>query len=221
MNENWFQTCRAHIQLGTSTPQELSARSAVDGKELFESCEFWHRTRRRVRRPVVVDMACGCGLTGILFAVAEPSVKRVLLVDRIETESLRRVLEAAEAAAPWALDKISFVQSDISPGTLARVLLRSSSSSSTADDKEEKEEDDDDEKKEEDDAEEDVVDEGKGYDEGDDEGDDEKGDDEKGDDAKECVGRNIHRLPHPTQVKAAFHSTLCFKGFGPLTTTFT
>jgi hypothetical protein len=94
----------------------------VDSKELFESCEFWHRTRRRVRRRVVVDLACGCGLTGVLFAVAERSVERVILVDRMETDSLQQVLAAAEAAAPWALAKITFVRSDIAPGTLRRVL---------------------------------------------------------------------------------------------------
>lgn len=102
--------------------EEMCARSAVDSKELFESAEFWHRTRRRVRRRVVVDMACGCGLTGVLFAVAERTVEHVVLVDHTETDSLRRVLAAAEAAAPWAIPKISFIRTDIAPGTLRRVL---------------------------------------------------------------------------------------------------
>jgi hypothetical protein len=67
-------------------------------------------------------LACGCGLTGVLFAIAERSVERVVLVDCMETASLRQVLAAAEAAAPWALPKIIFVKSDIGPGVLARVL---------------------------------------------------------------------------------------------------
>jgi hypothetical protein len=76
-------------------------------KEFTESFEFFSRTRtliRGTRNQVsngnngnsgsnVADLACGHGLTGILFAVFEKSVERVWLVDRKKTKSLSAVFQ--------------------------------------------------------------------------------------------------------------------------------
>ncbi len=35
---------------------------AIDAKEFFEAVEFYARVRKRVRRPVMLDLACGHGL---------------------------------------------------------------------------------------------------------------------------------------------------------------
>jgi len=42
---------------------------AIDAKEFFEAVEFYARVRKRVRRPVMLDLACGHGLVGELYAV--------------------------------------------------------------------------------------------------------------------------------------------------------
>lgn len=90
--------------------RELCRRKAFPTKELFESFEFFERVRRRLRRPQVADLCCGHGLTGILFAVFEPQVERVTLVDRRRPPSYDVVLEAVTAVAPWAADKVRFLE---------------------------------------------------------------------------------------------------------------
>ena len=44
---------------------------AIDAKEFFEAVEFYARVRKRVRRPVMLDLACGHGLVRLLFASCE------------------------------------------------------------------------------------------------------------------------------------------------------
>ena len=44
---------------------ELATCGAIDYKEFFESVEFYERVRKRVRRPVMIEMACGHGLAGV------------------------------------------------------------------------------------------------------------------------------------------------------------
>ena len=73
-------------------------------KEFCESFEFYSRTRKLIRRsagvdlalkanpPVnVADLACGHGLTGILYAMFEKDVECVWLVDVKKTQSLTNV----------------------------------------------------------------------------------------------------------------------------------
>ncbi|MFT4625969.1 MAG: hypothetical protein ACI8PZ_004640 [Myxococcota bacterium] len=92
----------------------LGARRAVNVKELLESFEFHHRVRRRVRSTVLADLGCGHGLTGILFALAERQVERVILVDRRRPASVDAILAAAVEVAPWVADKVSFIESELS-----------------------------------------------------------------------------------------------------------
>ena len=86
----------------------LSERYAIDMKEFAESVEFFQRVRRPMRAPVVMDLCCGHGLTGILFAIFERDVQSVLLVDRRRPESFERVYDAALSVAPWVAQKIEF-----------------------------------------------------------------------------------------------------------------
>ena len=60
--------------------RELALTNAMDSKEFFEGVEFYQRVRKRVRRPVVLDLACGHGFVGLLFAALERSVEKVTLL---------------------------------------------------------------------------------------------------------------------------------------------
>ena len=77
-------------------------------KEFFEATETFARVRKRVRRPVVADLCCGHGLTGMLFAVFEPQIDRVELVDRSLPPYHEPLLEAVASVAPWVRDKVRF-----------------------------------------------------------------------------------------------------------------
>ncbi len=98
----------------SSLPDRLARALAMGRvlptKELFESFEFFERVRRPLRAPTVADMCCGHGLTGVLFAVFEPRVERVVLVDRRKPRSFSRMLDAVGTVAPWAAQKVSFVE---------------------------------------------------------------------------------------------------------------
>lgn len=106
----------------------LCKTQALDLKEYFEACEFFLRTRKRVRRPILVDLACGHGLVGLLFAAFEPSVERVMLIDAARPPSHDVVAAAVAEVAPWALAKVSFAEMDIRaslpiPATAARGVV--------------------------------------------------------------------------------------------------
>lgn len=92
----------------------LADRRVLTVKEVAESFELWKRVRRRVRRPVMVDLCCGHGLTGVLFAVFERSVERVILVDHRQPASVQAVLEAAAEVAPWSVEKLSYWEQPLS-----------------------------------------------------------------------------------------------------------
>lgn len=92
--------------------RSLAAHEAVHLKELLEAAEFHARLRRRVRRPVVVDLCCGHGLAGLFFAT-EPSVERVVLIDRSRPHAFERVFQAVVEAVPAVRDKITYVESDL------------------------------------------------------------------------------------------------------------
>lgn len=94
--------------------RELCQRRVLPIKELFESFEFFERVRRRLRRRSVADLCCGHGLTGMLFAVFERRVQRVTLVDRKRPESHTAVRDAVCAVAPWAADKIRYLERPLS-----------------------------------------------------------------------------------------------------------
>jgi hypothetical protein len=91
----------------------LALRECVDAKELFESLEFYLRVRRRVRRPVVIDLACGHGLCGLLFAALERDVVGVALVDARRPNSFDAILAAVTDVAPWAAAKVHFLEQNL------------------------------------------------------------------------------------------------------------
>ncbi len=88
--------------------RSLSRHNAIDLKEFCEAFEFFERTRRQVRAPVVADLCCGHGLTGLLFGVFERRVEQVVLLDRRRPKAFDRVLAAVAEVAPWIADKVDF-----------------------------------------------------------------------------------------------------------------
>jgi hypothetical protein len=87
----------------------LAEREAIDMKEFVESFEFFSHARVKrygINRGVVVDLACGHGLSGLLFAVFERKVERVILVDRGQPDCFAKIFAAVIEVAPWVKDKV-------------------------------------------------------------------------------------------------------------------
>jgi len=75
-------------------------------KEILESFEFFARIRKSTRAKTVADLCCGHGLLGILFAIFERDVERVILIDQNEPESRQKLIAVASEVAPWTKGKI-------------------------------------------------------------------------------------------------------------------
>jgi hypothetical protein len=92
----------------------LAERRAINVKEVLESFETFGRLRKRLRAPRMADLCCGHGLTGLLFAAVERRVEEVILMDRDKPPKADLVVEAVCEAAPWAADKVRWVEADVS-----------------------------------------------------------------------------------------------------------
>jgi hypothetical protein len=88
-------------------------KAPVDLKELLESTEFYLRTRSRVvRTPVLYDLACGHGLTGLLFAAVHPDLQ-VVCVDRRKPDSHDKLLQAVAMVRPHVLQTVTYLESPL------------------------------------------------------------------------------------------------------------
>ena len=97
----------------------LAEARVVHLKELLESFEFFARVRKRLRSPTMVDLCAGHGLSGILFALCEREVQRVILVDPHQPETFDAILAAVVAIAPWVAPKIEYrIRSLDDPGPI-------------------------------------------------------------------------------------------------------
>ncbi|MFT7667547.1 MAG: hypothetical protein ACI8X5_000226 [Planctomycetota bacterium] len=92
--------------LASQFARALGRRKAVPMKEVLESFEFFAAVRREVRSRSMADLCAGHGLVGVLFALYERDVERVLLVDFKPPASRAAVLEAAAEVGPWTADKL-------------------------------------------------------------------------------------------------------------------
>ena len=105
-------------QLPDKRARALARRECLDLKEFLESFEFFahvrqKRCRTHMTRGTVADLCCGHGFTGLLFAIFEPAVERVLLIDRMKPPSFLRIWEACVEVAPWIRDKVEFMVLDL------------------------------------------------------------------------------------------------------------
>ena len=112
----------ARLFPGDSLPaafaRALCERRATCIKELLEATEVFALARKAVRAPAVADLCCGHGLAGILFAIFEREVERVLLVDRERPASADLILKAADDVAPWAPPKVEWRREQLKRTTL-------------------------------------------------------------------------------------------------------
>ncbi len=97
--------------------RSLAEHRVVHMKELLESFEFFARVRRRVRRPTVVELCAGHGLVGLIFALCEPTVTRVVLVDSRQPPTFGRIHEAFTAIAPWVANKVVYREASLDEST--------------------------------------------------------------------------------------------------------
>ena len=98
----------------------LARRKAVDRKEFFEACEFFARTRSRLRSdggvPVLVDVAGGHGLVAALVAIFKyKQFDRVIVRDPRRPKSFDLVVAAASEVAPWVEGRILYESTKIGP----------------------------------------------------------------------------------------------------------
>jgi hypothetical protein len=106
--------------------QSLARHRAVHIKELVESFEFFARTRRRLRRPVMVDLCAGHGVAGLVYAACEKTVERVVLVDDRKPSSFERIWQAFVEVAPWVEAKVTYEETPLASASVelgAGVLL--------------------------------------------------------------------------------------------------
>lgn len=94
--------------LAAQFARALCAERAVPIKELLEAGEFFARVRRRVRRRTVVDLCSGHGLVGVLYALFEREVERVVLIDRRRPASWQAIVRAAAQVGSWVPPKLEY-----------------------------------------------------------------------------------------------------------------
>lgn len=99
--------------LGDRFARALCELHALPFKEVLEAFEFFARCRKAIRGTEVLDACCGHGLAGVLFALFERDVQRVVLVDRHRPRSFDRIVEAADRVAPWVRPKLHYAECDI------------------------------------------------------------------------------------------------------------
>lgn len=86
--------------------QAMAAERILPIKEVLEAFELFARIRRPTKSPMVADLCCGHGLLGLLFAMFERKVDRVILIDKKEPESRQKLISLATGVAPWIANKI-------------------------------------------------------------------------------------------------------------------
>lgn len=114
--ESAAKTCFAGDNLQNRLVREIAAARLLPIKEVLESFEFFARVRKQTRSTCVADLCCGHGLIGVLFALFEKRVERVILADRQQPPSRLKLIEIANRIAPWVAPKLGNVQAKLTPG---------------------------------------------------------------------------------------------------------
>jgi len=101
----------ANVHFGSDSLQDTLIRAIAEQrilsiKEVMETFEFFARTRKTTKAACVADLCCGHGLLGLLFAVFERKVARVVLLDKLEPESRAKLIAVVAGVAPWVTEKI-------------------------------------------------------------------------------------------------------------------
>ena len=96
-------------QMPDKVARLLAESSALDTKEVIESFEFFQRVRHRISRETIIDLCCGHGLVGMLFALLERRVKEVYLLDLKFPKSSQRIEALINEQWPWVSAKVKRV----------------------------------------------------------------------------------------------------------------
>lgn len=104
--QRWFSGSSLTDRLARS----LAKREAIDLKEFAESLEFFHCVRKSLRSKTIVDVCCGHGFTGFLFAMFEKTVELVVCIDVKRVKGFDLILDAVVEVAPWVKRKVQFRQ---------------------------------------------------------------------------------------------------------------
>lgn len=91
----------------------LGEAQALDVKEVIESFEFFQRVRHRVSRKVLVDLCCGHGLVGMLFALLERRVEQVYLLDLKFPQSSFNIEKILNDEWPWLSPKLKRIERSV------------------------------------------------------------------------------------------------------------
>lgn len=91
----------------------LGDAQAIDTKEIIESFEFFQRVRHRVSQENVVDLCCGHGLVGMLFALLERQVEQVYLLDLKFPKSSYKIEALLNEQWPWLSPKINRIERSV------------------------------------------------------------------------------------------------------------
>ena len=114
--ESAAQAYFADDNLQNRLVREIAAQRLLPIKEVLESFEFFARVRKQTRAACIADLCCGHGLIGVLFAMFEKRVERVILVDREQPASRLKLIAIANRIAPWVESKIVNVQAKLTVG---------------------------------------------------------------------------------------------------------
>ncbi len=91
----------------------LASLRTVRIKELVEAFEFYAVARKHVRAGTIVDLCCGHGLVGLLFAAFDRDVHRVLLNDRRQPQSFETIFACVAETVPRVADRVSFLEGSL------------------------------------------------------------------------------------------------------------
>ena len=95
--------------------REISAAKLLSIKEVLETFEFFARIRKSTKTQSLADLCCGHGLLGILFAMFERKVVKVILIDKAPNQNRTKLLEIADQVAPWVRQKVENHVSKVDP----------------------------------------------------------------------------------------------------------
>ena len=110
------RTATAHFSsdsLQDTLIRAIAEQRILSIKEVMETFEFFARTRKTTKAACVADLCCGHGLLGLLYAVFERKVERVVLLDKLEPDSRAKLISVVTGVAPWVADKIQSHESKL------------------------------------------------------------------------------------------------------------
>lgn len=91
----------------------LATERCIRVKEVIESFEVYACVQKRLNTSRVIDLCCGHGLTGYLFAIFGRHVEEVVLLDREESDSAVATRRCLELAFPEVAGKVRRVTSTL------------------------------------------------------------------------------------------------------------